>query len=657
MKRRNAIILFGIVAIVAMIAIVVAAEREDHGTRAGETYIGYQGANCTICHAQNVANWSETDHADIDGDFQDKHGTNVYNDSYCGPCHTLGWGEVSLGGFDSTPGEWNSTHNQNMWMIQCENCHGPASGHLAAANDDASKIASINLDRDPYISCYGTPDAGCHSGTRQWGTDTIPGWNASAHAPHTNDPETDSGMNTYCARCKSPSQWDPTTSYGTGVDIPKAEYRGITCGDCHNPHNDTGHIGQLRWDEEESCDVCHNGGHHETMRTEELEGEPSVLREDYPYMEDVSCVECHMFQTGRSVPEPWKMVGHSFEPSIEACVECHTDVYDSLPDVAYNVSNASNMAEWNAWEVTLDQALEEWEGVVNASQLRHDELLEEVTHLIEEVEEIMEIAEGNDTWTEEMEHDWEQAEYDWELADHASRGAHNPAYATALLNSAKEGLEGILEELEMGTIKGRVTDESDAAMADVFVYVNGEGVKTDADGMYMVHVEAGTYSLSAFKKGNAEYSASGIEIVGAQVIVQNFTLAPDADHDGTADSTDTDDDNDGYADTVDAFPNDPTEWLDTDNDTIGNNEDTDDDGDGVVDTDDKDPLDGEITTKISDLGEEEEADTTMFIVLILVLIVIIVVLLVLMMRKSAAPKPQPEPEPEPPMEEETEEEE
>jgi hypothetical protein len=52
-----------------------------------------------------------------------------------------------------------------------------------------------------------------------------------------------------------------------------------------------------------------------------------------------------------------------------------------------------------------------------------------------------------------------------------------------------------------------------------------------------------------------------------------------------------DDDNDGYDNTVDAFPFDPTEWLDTDGDGIGNNADSDDDNDGIPDGNDSDPLD------------------------------------------------------------------
>ena len=44
-------------------------------------------------------------------------------------------------------------------------------------------------------------------------------------------------------------------------------------------------------------------------------------------------------------------------------------------------------------------------------------------------------------------------------------------------------------------------------------------------------------------------------------------------------------DGDGYNDNVDAFPDDPEEWLDTDHDGIGNNSDPDDDNDSMSDVD------------------------------------------------------------------------
>ncbi|MBL3599199.1 MAG: tandem-95 repeat protein [gamma proteobacterium endosymbiont of Lamellibrachia anaximandri] len=69
------------------------------------------------------------------------------------------------------------------------------------------------------------------------------------------------------------------------------------------------------------------------------------------------------------------------------------------------------------------------------------------------------------------------------------------------------------------------------------------------------------------------------------------TESVDSDGDGTGDNADTDDDNDGVADLDDDFPFDPAEQVDTDGDGTGNNADTDDDGDGVPDTSDDYPLD------------------------------------------------------------------
>ncbi len=74
-----------------------------------------------------------------------------------------------------------------------------------------------------------------------------------------------------------------------------------------------------------------------------------------------------------------------------------------------------------------------------------------------------------------------------------------------------------------------------------------------------------------------------------------LSQSPDNDGDHSPDCVDADDDNDGYADGVDAFPLDETEWVDTDSDGTGNNADTDDDNDLQLDVDEvacgSDPLD------------------------------------------------------------------
>ena len=70
-----------------------------------------------------------------------------------------------------------------------------------------------------------------------------------------------------------------------------------------------------------------------------------------------------------------------------------------------------------------------------------------------------------------------------------------------------------------------------------------------------------------------------------------------------------DTDDDGVNDKDDAFPNDPSETIDTDSDGIGNNADTDDDNDSVLDGDDAFPLDAteSVDTDSDGVGDNSDA--------------------------------------------------
>jgi len=88
------------------------------------------------------------------------------------------------------------------------------------------------------------------------------------------------------------------------------------------------------------------------------------------------------------------------------------------------------------------------------------------------------------------------------------------------------------------------------------------------------------------------------------------TLGCGGGSDGDGDNGSTDTDGDGVADAADAFPNDPTETIDTDKDGTGDNADTDDDAD---DSDDAFPLDSSESadTDGDGIGDNADPDTQM----------------------------------------------
>ena len=90
----------------------------------------------------------------------------------------------------------------------------------------------------------------------------------------------------------------------------------------------------------------------------------------------------------------------------------------------------------------------------------------------------------------------------------------------------------------------------------------------------------------------------------------NAAESVDTDSDGVGNNEDTDDDGDGVSDIEDSFPLNSSESRDTDSDGVGNNEDTDDDGDGVSDIEDSFPLNSSESrdTDSDGVGNNEDDD-------------------------------------------------
>lgn len=122
------------------------------------------------------------------------------------------------------------------------------------------------------------------------------------------------------------------------------------------------------------------------------------------------------------------------------------------------------------------------------------------------------------------------------------------------------------------------------------------------------NVSGGTLRITVTGGGGADTDRDGVpDSVDDFPFNPNETL--DTDNDNTGDNADTDDDGDGVSDTRDAFPLDPNETFDTDDDGTGDNEDTDDDNDGVLDASDACPLDAGETRDTDGDGICDNADS------------------------------------------------
>jgi hypothetical protein len=305
-------------------------------------YLG--AAACSGCHSATHTDWATTAHATAYDRKIDELA------AYCMRCHTVGHdATVDNGGWDENP-------VYGLTGIQCENCHGPASAHVASM-DAADLTPGASLD--PYDSC-----ATCHESTRQtnWSD-----WEASAHGSMT--PR--GGYGGSCSVCHTGNGFIEFAATGaTGNTYDAAIATAITCITCHDPHDDTnphllrkltastpggtaiteGGYGIL-------CMNCHNGrrtpadvatkmadgdehfGPHHGVQGAVLVQDPDMYidmaggtftfqQTGHLNVED-SCVTCHMQGHGPLNANGYPAVmPHAFEVDEEACEPCHGVIAD-----------------------------------------------------------------------------------------------------------------------------------------------------------------------------------------------------------------------------------------------------------------------------------------------------------------------------------------
>ncbi len=128
--------------------------------------------------------------------------------------------------------------------------------------------------------------------------------------------------------------------------------------------------------------------------------------------------------------------------------------------------------------------------------------------------------------------------------------------------------DGICDSLDTDSDGDGVIDSEDD-----FPYDANETTDTDGDGLG----DNSDLDLDGDGWNNTDEFDCATDALDASSYPSDF------DNDTICDLVDLDDDNDGYADDVDAFPFNASEWADNDGDKIGDNADEDDDNDGFSD--------------------------------------------------------------------------
>jgi Flp pilus assembly protein TadD len=248
----------------------------------------------------------------------------------CAECHSTG----VVKNYDAASDRF-ATHFAEI-SVGCEACHGQGSRHFAwaqkqdpAASDDAAMGLLVRFDERQGIAWQPDPATGlprrsappailrkevetcglCHARRSAFSEDWTPGrWLSDTHAV--------SGLTRGLFEADGQIR-DEVYNYGA-FKQSKMFAKGVTCSDCHEPHN-----GKLRITGDGTCLQCHAGDRYETAAHTHHEGTAPAL----------TCASCHMPE--RSYMAVDRRHDHSFRiprPDLSvsldtpnACNGCHAE--------------------------------------------------------------------------------------------------------------------------------------------------------------------------------------------------------------------------------------------------------------------------------------------------------------------------------------------
>ncbi|QDT41301.1 Cytochrome c-554 precursor [Gimesia alba] len=129
----------------------------------GATFVGAE--KCGECHTKAYEKWLTTAHAHayeslINGrKDQIERGEKIISRIYdpeCLSCHVTGWHPQEVIRYKS--GFVNKQESPHLLGQQCENCHGPGSGHIELVDmdklDEAKKVMRVTLAEAKKSTCY-----------------------------------------------------------------------------------------------------------------------------------------------------------------------------------------------------------------------------------------------------------------------------------------------------------------------------------------------------------------------------------------------------------------------------------------------------------------------------------------------------------------------
>ena len=419
----------------------------------------YRGAQaCAVCHTNGpggdqFASWEGTRHA---GAMQTLRDIGQDGNAVCQGCHTVGsYGLFADPLLDN--GGYDETMVARLEGVQCENCHGPGSEHPAPGFASVADTLAVEV-------C-----AGCHNGSHH---PTYDEWLSSAHGSGT---IASAATRASCAKChngtEGPRYLDDPVAYVAPSANP-TEVVAHTCVTCHDPHS-AENPGQLRnasvmdavlpnaviveaAGAGRLCMNCHNGrrtdtdvsgqvlngnahmGPHHSVQGDMLAGvnayeqiNPnfSFASSKHLLVED-GCVHCH---THRHEADPLsgneQFTGHTFEPTVEACQECHGPIQDFSDIIAKQDYDGNGLVQGVQVEVAgLKELLREII-IVNSTSPENEQLLRDSFDDNVGVATITTIAQR-------------AAAYNLLYVDFdGSNGVHNTTYAVQLLQQSVLSLD------------------------------------------------------------------------------------------------------------------------------------------------------------------------------------------------------------------------